>query len=267
MVTIDFSSSNIFFIIVGAIVICWAFFTLWTLSIEREQILIEREQTARFKKHVKLQSFMQKLETYISYHLSTSGRPHQYYSDKMAGVGQEDALSMIRIIGLELPPPLAAAEWAALKTAIDAVRYKGTEERKGVHPRVCKIVEALLPQQYRAVYEGKFVDIQEIVKRCDLNIVEYNHVARISGVLIPLEIETEGNVHLAVQQALGYGASSLQDRAELRGEAVLSDPHHMVCLGSDGVSLGMGYIRVREGNMEVYHSGESPIPLWPDDLM
>ena len=222
-------------------------------------------------KHQQLTWLMERLEMYVSSHLCYSERPHNQHSDAQAGVKFVDCERVLALCGVVLPPPLTQLQWNEIRAQVRPVKYQNGPKRIGVHSRIDTILKALLPPNslFQVIYDGEFADINKIVMKCDFNVIVRsanlpNLLQQISGVLVPLKVNSFGELPLAVQQSLSFGASTLIDRAELLGEDVLTATQKIIFLGTDGVSLGMGVIKIVRGDLRIYSTGCTKIPLWPE---
>ena len=222
-------------------------------------------------KHQQLTWLMERLEKYVSYHLRSSEKPHRQQSDTQAGVEFVDCERVLALCGVVLPPPLTQLQWNEIRAQVSPVEYQKSHKRIGVHPRIDAILKALLPPNslFQVVYDGEFADINKIVTKCDFNVVERsadppNLLQQISGVVVPLKVNSFGELPPAVQQSLGFGASTLIDRAELLREDILTATQKIMCVGTDGVSLGMGVIIIALGDLSICSTGRAKIPLWTE---
>eukprot|EP01032_Pedospumella_encystans_P022507 gene22507-25503_t len=222
-------------------------------------------------KHQQLAWLMERLDMYVSSHLCYSERPHNQHSDAQAGVKIVDCERVLALCDVVLPPPLTQLQWNEIRAQVSPIKYQNSPKRIGVHPRIDAILKALLPPNspFQVIYDGEFADINKIVMKCDFNIMVRstnppNLLQQISGVLVPLKVNSFGELPLAVQQSLSFGASTLIDRAELLGEDVLTATQKIICLGTDGVSLGMGVIKTVRGDLRIYSTGSTKIPLWTE---
>lgn len=215
------------------------------------------------------------MKSFISNNLATSTISTNSLAAKNFGVapfGLEGVLKSADM-GLDfLLPQLTEQEWDVFCKHINKLQNDDESERKGVHPIVNEVIQAILntiplPNKYKAVYEQCAADEDKIDRIPDISFVMANSESKtMSSIVMPLEIKKKGDVFRATNQSLGYLMTKLRDLLE-----IVTFPHigtdsklFGFCFGTDGYHLSLGYILIKECKMFICHSlgDEEDMSFW-----
>lgn len=237
---------------------------------EKKTKAMEEERKEQVKKDL-----INNMKSFISNNLATSTISTNSLAAKNFGVapfGLEGVLKSADM-GLDfLLPQLTEQEWDVFCKHINKLQNDDESERKGVHPLVNEVIQAILntislPNKYKAVYEQCAADEDKIDRIPDISFVMANSESKtMSSIVMPLEIKKKGDVFRATNQSLGYLMTKLRDLLE-----IVTFPHigtdsklFGFCFGTDGYHLSLGYILIKECKMFICHSvgGYKKLPFW-----
>lgn len=234
---------------------------------ERELKLL-REENQAAERRTKLQNLLITMASFVSQHSSHSLCPETSLSDKKSGTESVSFSRILELAQVELPDPMQRSKWREMRWKVNLVNYNPTTERVGVHPRLQRILQLLVDgdeSPFKLVYEGSFEDRDCIVQRPDFALVlKMMNIERVplSACVTNLEAKIQGLLSCGTSQSFGYGMLSLLEVVQLVGDAILETDLSIMCFGSDGTDLAVGYIALSHGSLTVHSTGTEKICLW-----